>query len=57
MPSFIGNMHNDVLCQYLELAESKFDFVERLAPMINKNTFLVISKILTKPLPSLLNGL
>ena len=50
-------MHDDVLYQYLEMAESKYDFVERVAPMIDKHNFLVLSRILTKPLPSLINGL
>lgn len=57
MPTFIGNMHDDVLKNYLELSESKFDFVERLAPIITKSSFLVLTRILTKPLPSLINGL
>lgn len=57
MPKFIGNMHDDVLYNYLEMAESQFDFVERLAPMIDKNSFMIITRILTKPFPSLLNGL
>jgi hypothetical protein len=57
MPKFIGNMHDDVLRNYLEMSESKFDYVERLAPMIDKNNYLLLARILTKPLPSLINGL
>lgn len=57
MPKFIGSMHDDVLTSYLELSESKYDFVERLAPMMDRNNYLVFARILTKPLPSLLNGL
>ncbi len=57
MPRFIANLHDDVLRNYLELSESKYDFTERLAPMVTKNQFLVFCKILTKPIPSLMNGL
>ena len=57
MPKFIGNMHDDILMNYLELSESKFDNAERLAPMMDKDNYLVFARILTKPLPSLFNGL
>ena len=57
MPKFIGNMHDDVLRNYLEMSQSQYDFVERLVPMVDANNFMVFSRILTKPLPSLLNGL
>lgn len=57
MPKFIGSMHDDILMSYLELTESKYDNVERLAPMIDKDNYLVFARILTKPLPSLFNGL
>lgn len=39
------------------MAESQYDFVERLAPMIDRNSFMILARILTKPFPSLLNGL
>lgn len=57
MPKFIGSMHDDILMSYLELTESKHDNNERLAPMIDKDNYLVFVRILTKPLPSLFNGL
>lgn len=57
MPKFIGSMHDDILMSYLELTKSKYDNVERLAPMIDKDNYLVFARILTKPLPSLFNGL
>ena len=57
MPKFIGSMHDDILMSYLELTESKHDNNERLAPMIDKDNYLVFARILTKPLPSLFNGL
>ena len=50
-------MHDDVLRNYLELENSQYDFVERLAPMIDKDNYMILVSILTKPLPSLLNGL
>ena len=57
MPKFIGNMHDDVLRNYLELSQSQYDFAERLVPMIDAHNFMVLSRMLTKPLPSLYNGL
>ena len=57
MPNFIGNMHNEVLCKYLELSDPQSNFVERYVPVKDKNNFLVLGRIMTKPLPSLLNGL
>lgn len=57
MPKFIGNMHDDVLRNYLELSQSQYDFAERLVPMIDAHNFMVLSRMLTKPLPSLFNGL
>lgn len=27
MPNFIGNMHNEVLCKYLELSDPQSNFV------------------------------
>lgn len=57
MPKFIGSMHDDILMTYLELTESKYDNVERLAPMIDKDNYLIFIRMLTKPLPSLFNGL
>lgn len=57
MPKFIGNMHDDVLRNYLELSQSQYDYVERLVPMIDANNFMTLARILTKPLANLLNGL
>ena len=57
MPKFIGNMHDDVLRNYLELSRSEFDYVERLVPMIDINNYMVLARMLTKPFPNLLNGL
>ncbi len=57
MPKFIGNMHDDILMSYLELSQSKTDNSERLAPVVDKDNYLVFVRILTKPLPSLFNGL
>jgi len=57
MPKFIGNMHDDVLRNYLELSRSEFDYVERLVPMIDSRNFMILARVLTKPLPSLINGL
>lgn len=57
MPKFIGNMHDDVLRNYLELSQSQYDYVERVVPMMDNNNFLVLTRMLTKPLPNLLNGL
>ena len=57
MPKFIGNMHDDVLRSYLELSQSQYDYVERLVPMMDANNFMVLARMLTKPLPNLLNGL
>lgn len=57
MPKFIGNMHDDVLRNYLELSRSEFDYVERLVPMIDCRNFMILARVLTKPLPSLINGL
>lgn len=50
-------MHDDVLRNYLELSQSQYDYVERLVPMIDARNFMVLARVLTKPLPSLLNGL
>jgi hypothetical protein len=57
MPKFIGSMHDDILMNYLESTESKVDNNERLVPMMDKDNYLVFVRILTKPLPSLFNGL
>lgn len=57
MPNFIGNMHNEVLYKYLEQAEPSSDFAERYAPMIDRNNFMVLGRMMTKPIPSLLDGL
>lgn len=57
MPVFLGHLHNDVLINYLDQAEPQSNFVERLAPMLDKNNFMILSRIMTKPVPSLINGL
>ena len=57
MPKFIGNMHDDVLRNYLEMSQSQFDYVERIVPMMDLNNFMVLARVLTKPFPNLLNGL
>jgi hypothetical protein len=57
MPKFIGNMHDDVLRNYLEQSRSEFDYVERVVPMMDVNNFMVLARFLSKPFPNLLNGL
>lgn len=57
MPDILGSLHNEVLFKYLEQAEPQSNFVERCAPMIDKNNFMILVKMMTKPCPSLLNGL
>lgn len=57
MPKFIGNMHDDVLRNYLELSQSQHDYVERIVPMMDLNNFMVLGRVLSKPFPNLINGL
>lgn len=57
MPNFIGNMHNEVLMKYLDQSQSQFDFAERYVTVIDKNNFLILGRVMTKPLPNLINGL